>query len=106
MSILSNIISLFSGAPRAELAAAVASEPEMHADCLIFAAPIKDGAQYRLAGRIEKQVGDETLVRTFIRADVFSSADEAQEFTVKKARQIIDQNGAGLFGDGEKQRQV
>ena len=63
-------------------------------------------AQYRLAGRIEKQVGDETLVRTFIRADVFSSADEAQEFTVKKARQIIDQNGAGLFGDGEKQRQV
>jgi hypothetical protein len=28
------------------------------------------------------------------------------ESTFRKGQQIIDQNGAGLFGDGEKVRQV
>jgi hypothetical protein len=46
------------------------------------------------------------LVRTFIRADMFSSLDDANECTVRKAQQIIDQHGASLFGDGVKQRQV
>ena len=107
MSILSNIISLFSGVPKqAEPQPAAAAEPQMHADCAIYAEPIREGSQYRLAGRIEKQVDGETLTRTFVRADVFTTVDDAVEFTVRKAQQIIDQNGASLFGDGAKTRQV
>jgi hypothetical protein len=53
-----------------------------------------------------KQVGDEVMVRNFIRADMFSSSDDAVECTIRKAQQIIDQHGSSLFADGEKSRQV
>ena len=71
---------------------------------MIFATPLREGNQLRLAGRIEKEVGGEVLVRNFIRADVFTSMDEAVDCTFRKARQIIDQNGPSLFADGEKSR--
>lgn len=107
MSILSNIISLFSGAPAQEKAEpAPSAEPQAHGDCTIYPQPMREESQYRLAGRIEKQVNGETLVRTFVRADVFTTADDAVEFTLRKARQIIDQNGPSLFSDGAKTRQV
>lgn len=41
--------------------------------------------------------GEETLVHEFVRADVFTSMDDAVEFTIRKAKLIIDQNGASLF---------
>ncbi len=105
-SILSKFFALFSGSPEGAPAALSAAEPQVHADCTIFAVPLREGNQYRLAGRIEKVVGDETLTRNFIRADVFTSTDDAYECTFRKARQIIDQNGASLFADGAKIRQV
>ena len=77
-----------------------------HAGCTIYATPQREGNQFRLMGRIEKDVNGEILVRNFIRADVFTSSDDAVESTFRKAQQIIDQNGASLFGDGEKVRQV
>ncbi|MBW8282486.1 MAG: transcriptional activator HlyU [Rhizobium sp.] len=107
MSILSSILSIFSGGSRSKEASAVpAAEPQVHQDCLIFAAPIREGSQLRLAGRIEKQVNGETLERVFIRADVFTSEQDAMECTFRKARQIIDQNGPSLFADGVRSRNV
>ena len=103
-SFLSGILSIFSGGPKAEAPAAPAAEPQTHGDCTIFATPIREGNQLRLAGRIEKHVDGEVLVRNFIRADVFTSMDEALDCTFRKARQIIDQNGPSLFADGEKSR--
>jgi hypothetical protein len=109
-SFLSNIFSMFSGGDKPASEAAGSSgasgEPQPYGDCTIYAEPRKEGSQYRLAGRIEKKVGEEVLVRNFIRADVFSSQDDAIECTVRKAQQIIDQHGPSLFADGEKARQV
>ncbi|MGO7154846.1 HlyU family transcriptional regulator [Rhizobium leguminosarum] len=106
-SFISNIFSMFSGGGKPDSEAAGPSgEPQLYGDCTIYAEPRKEGGQYRLAGRIEKKVGDEVLVRNFIRADLFSSSDDALECTVRKAQQIIDQHGSSLFGDGEKLRQV
>lgn len=111
-SILSNILSIFTGggasATSAEKAggSTISAEPQTHGDCTIHATPQREGNQFRLMGRIEKDMNGETLVRNFIRADVFTSADDALESTFRKARQIIDQNGPSLFGDGEKVRQV
>jgi hypothetical protein len=110
-SILSNILSIFTGGGAGATGAtkpaeAAFSQSQTYADCTIFATPQREGSQFRLAGRIEKQVNGETLVRNFIRADVFTSVDDATETTFRKAQQIIDQNGASLFGDGEKVRQV
>ncbi|MBB4574493.1 HlyU family transcriptional regulator [Rhizobium lentis] len=104
-SFLSNLFSMFSGG-KAASEAGPSGEPQLYGDCTIYAEPRKEGSQYRLAGRIEKKVGDEVLVRNFIRADLFSSSDDAIECTVRKAHQIIDQHGLSLFGDGEKIRQV
>ncbi|MDO1585054.1 HlyU family transcriptional regulator [Rhizobium oryzicola] len=105
-SIFSNLFSLFSGGPggKAEGKATPASEPQIHEGCRIFAEPMKEGGQYRLAGRIEKEVEGQILVRTFVRADVFTSLDDALECTFRKARQIIDQNGPSLFADGAASR--
>ncbi|MET0748070.1 MAG: HlyU family transcriptional regulator [Rhizobium sp.] len=109
-SFLSSILSIFTGgsAPKADAGKASASPApsQLYNDCQIFAVPQREGSQFRLAGRIEKQVNGETLVRTFIRADMFSSVDDALETTFRKAQQIIDQNGPSLFADGAPTRQV
>ncbi len=105
-SFFSSILSVFSGSPKTKAPEAPGAEPQVYSDCTIHAAPIREGNQYRLAGRIEKVLDGETLERVFIRADIFSSADDALEFTFRKARQIIDQNGSSLFSDGAKTRSV
>jgi hypothetical protein len=86
--------------------AKVAEETEAYNDLTLVAAPIPEGGQYRLAGRIEKRDGERVLVRTFIRADLFSSRDDTVASTFRKARQIADQHGASLFSDGAESRQV
>lgn len=106
-SILSRILSIFTGSgSSAGVASAPAAEPQVYQDCTIHALPQREGGQYRLAGRIEKIVDGNVLERNFIRADVFTSLDDALECTFRKARQIIDQNGPTLFADGEKSRIV
>ncbi len=102
-SFFSSLLSAFSGKDKSAQGSKGA-EPVPYNDCLIYPAPIAEGGQYRLAGRIEKEVNGETLVRHIIRADMFSSLDDAVTFTVRKAEQIIDQNGASLFSGGEKSR--
>jgi hypothetical protein len=86
--------------------AKIAEETEAYNDLTLVAAPIPEGGQYRLAGRIEKRDGDRVLTRSFIRADLFSSRDDTVASTFRKAKQIADQHGASLFGDGIDSRQV
>jgi hypothetical protein len=63
----------------------------------IIATPIKEGGQWRLAGTITKEIGGALKEHKFIRADLFSSKDEAEQFTVSKAQLIIDQSGDSIF---------
>ena len=72
----------------------------------VYATPMKEGGQWRLSGRIENDGPEGLMVRRFIRADLFSSQDDAIETTFRKAKQIIDQHGVGLFGDGSPDRPV
>lgn len=55
------------------------------------------GSEYQLSGSIEKEVGGELKRHDFVRADRFSSKDEAQSFTLAKGRQIIDEQGEAVF---------
>jgi hypothetical protein len=95
----------FSGGSKAETAASSA-KTESYGDCLIRATPKKEGAQFRLAGSIEKDVDGVIRVRTFIRADLFSSEEDVIDATLRKAHQIIDQHGPSLFADDVVSRQV
>lgn len=60
---------------------------------MIEARPYKDGGQWQLAGRISK----DGKVHDFVRADKFSSKDEAVDIALSKARLIIDQSGDRMF---------
>ncbi len=66
----------------------------------IVPAPQSDGGQWRLAGEIIKGSGEDAQRHRFVRADTFSSRDEAEDFAIRKARQIIDERGGRLFADG------
>jgi hypothetical protein len=60
---------------------------------VIDAMPYKDGGQWQLAGRISKH-GKE---HRFVRADKFTSADEAADIAISKGQLIIDQSGDRIF---------
>ncbi|APG91067.1 HlyU family transcriptional regulator [Sinorhizobium americanum] len=79
---------------------------ESYADCLIRATPMREGAQFRLAGSIEKVLPGGTKVRHFIRADLFTSEQDAIDSALRKGRQIVDEQRAALFADEAQSRSV
>lgn len=87
---------LFSSTP-----AATEDKPDdavEHEGYRIIVAPMRNGSQWQIAGRIEREIDGETRSHTFIRADTMSSRDEAAEHTLRKARLLIDQQGDAIFG--------
>lgn len=103
---LSRLFSFLGGKPPRAEPAGSAETREAHGDVTLVARPMRDGNQFRIAGFIEKKDGERVLRRHFIRADVFSGEKEAVEFTMRKARQIVDQHGPSLFADGEEEGRV
>jgi hypothetical protein len=73
------------------------AEPVEYKGCRIFAEPFADGGQYQTAGRIEKDFEDGVREHRFIRAEKHPSREEAESFSLTKARQIIDGNGDSIF---------
>lgn len=71
-----------------------AAGAEIYKEFAITPTPIREGAVYRVAARIEKDGKTHQLVR----ADTMASLDEATAFSLAKAKQMIDQNGDRMFG--------
>ncbi|WP_417671950.1 HlyU family transcriptional regulator [Roseibium sp.] len=74
-----------------------AAAPVLYDGYEIIAEPTSNAGQWQVAGRIEKDVDGTRKVHTFIRADTLPSADEAAEQMVRKAKVLIDQQGASIF---------
>ena len=55
------------------------------------------GSEYQLAGLIEKEVDGELKSYKFVRADRFSSKEDVVSFALAKGRQIIDEQGEGIY---------
>jgi hypothetical protein len=68
-----------------------------HEGFTIRPAPIAEGGQFRLCAIISRQVNGETREHRMIRADMFGSRDEASEAAVRKAKQMIKEQGERLF---------
>jgi hypothetical protein len=68
-----------------------------HKGFTIEAQPYKEGGQFQLAGRITKEIEGARKEYRFIRADRFTTEDEAADFALTKGRQIIDEQGEGMF---------
>ena len=76
-----------------------ASAPsEEHKGFRITPKPIREGGQYRIAARIEKEVAGVPRIHDLVRADTVAGSDEARTLSLAKARQVIDEQGEGLFG--------
>jgi hypothetical protein len=67
-----------------------AGEQREYKGFIIIAEPMRDGAQWRLAGRIVE--GDR-----FIRADVFADRADAVRFAFMKGERLVDELGKNLF---------
>jgi hypothetical protein len=73
------------------------SAPVEYNGFTIRAAPYKAEGQYQTAGIVEKEVNGVRKEHKFIRADRHASYDDAVEFSLAKAKQIVDQQGERMF---------
>jgi hypothetical protein len=59
--------------------------------------PYGTNGQYQTAGVIEKDSLDGVKEHRFVRADAHQSRDDAIDFTISKAKQMIDMQGDRIF---------
>ena len=93
MSFLKKLFGGGDSAPKAPKAHAEAT----HEGFQILATPISEGGQFRVSALIRKEIDGETKEHTLIRADMCSTADDASDIALRKARQMIDERGTGVF---------
>jgi hypothetical protein len=86
---------LFGGGGAAVEAKSVKSAE--HKGFIIEAQPYKEGGQFQLAGVISKEIDGVRKEYRYVRADRFTSIDEAAEIALVKGRQIIDEQGENIF---------
>lgn len=87
---------LFGGGGAARQEEAV--EPVEHKGYAIRPTPYLEGGQYQTCGVISKEVNGELKEHRFIRADRFASRQDAIDVTIRKAQQVIDEQGDRIFG--------
>ena len=85
------------GGKSADSATAVRDDAVEYNGFKIEPAPQPEGSQWRLAGYIVRGSDDSAEERPFVRADLFSSREQAAEFAIRKGKQIIDEQGDKLF---------
>lgn len=74
--------------------AAPEAEPEIYEGFSITPCPAREGSRFRIGATIEKDGRRHDLIR----ADVLETLDEANAASVRKAKQMIDEQGERLFG--------
>ena len=72
-------------------------EPVVYKGFNIYQDAIAESGQYRVAGKIEKEFDGEIKAHRFIRSDVVSNKQDADELMLKKSQMFIDQMGNNIF---------
>ena len=90
MSFLKSLFGL--GGKEGGAASPAATKETEHKGFVIRATPYKDAGQYQTAGTISKEVAGEKKEYRFVRADRFSTIEEAADLSLSKGRQIVDEN--------------
>ncbi len=90
---------LFGGGERAEAAGQpeAAGEPVEHKGFLIRATPFKEEGQFQTCGLVTKEIDGVMKEHRFIRADRFSTRDEAAAHALRKGQQLVDEQGERMF---------
>ena len=74
-----------------------APEPEDYQGFAITPEPVNEGGRYRIGATISKDIGGETKTHHLIRADVLDDQKSAVDASIRKAKQVIDEQGDRLF---------
>lgn len=74
-----------------------AGEAIEHKGFRIQAIPFKEGGQYQVCGLVSKEIEGVEKQHRFIRADRFPGLEDAAATTLRKGRQIVDEQGDRLF---------
>lgn len=88
---------LLGGAGGQDGGAPQADSPIEYHGYTIVAAPRHEGGHWLVAGTIRKVGEGEPRSYDFIRADSYTTRESAAEFTVVKAKQMIDLEGDRIF---------
>ncbi|WP_217511630.1 HlyU family transcriptional regulator [Vibrio metschnikovii] len=72
-------------------------QPIEYKGMLIYQESIAENGQYRVAGRITQEINGELQTHRFIRSDVLSNKQEADQLMLKKAQLFIDQMSGQIF---------
>jgi hypothetical protein len=64
---------------------------------LIEAQPYREGGQFQTAGTVSKEIVGTKREHRFVRADRFSTAEEAADHSINKGCQIVDERGDRVF---------
>ncbi|MDX8347703.1 HlyU family transcriptional regulator [Cognatiyoonia sp. IB215446] len=70
---------------------------ETYQEMQILPEPMAEGSTYRLCARITQTKDGETREHVLIRADTFQDREAAVTASITKAKQMIDEQGEGLF---------
>ncbi|MGE0238004.1 MAG: HlyU family transcriptional regulator [Parvibaculaceae bacterium] len=100
MSFLKSLFGLGGSKEEAAAGPAATAKEAEHKGFVIRATPYKDGGQYQTAGTIVKEIDGETKEYKFVRADRFSTLEEAADLSLSKGRQIVDEQGERMFSKG------
>ena len=99
MSFLKSLFGGGSSTENAETGKEILGDPLDYNGFVIRAAPFKNNGQYQTAGIIARDIGGVRKEHRFIRADAYASYDDAVNFTLNKARQIVDLQGDRIFAE-------
>ena len=72
-------------------------QPDEYKGFLIYQEAKPEGGQFRISGRITKNIEGEVKEHRFIRSDVLASEADANEFMLAKAKMFIDQTKGDIF---------
>lgn len=87
---------LFSGKDSSSKEPKVVSSASYN-DFEIRAAPVKDSNGWRVTGTVVKEIDGVLKEHYFVRADSCPDAESAAALTLRKARQLIDEQGDRIF---------
>lgn len=94
---MSFLKSLFGLGGKTENEAPSTHKQAEHNGFTIEARPYKESGQFQTAGLITKTVDGVRKEYKFVRADRFTTLEEAADFALTKGRQIVDEQGDRLF---------
>lgn len=88
---------LFGGGGGSSSGAAKPVEEADYKGFQIATTPMDEGGQFRVCALISKDINGETKTHKLIRADMCSTSEEASTIAMRKAKQMIDEQGERIF---------